>query len=82
MLYHPIKCGNKNISSSVEMAETVILDYVSHHCDPELKTVNQSSCMTLWPMMLHHHSKFGYGRFSSCGDVTQLIIHWNSEPFL
>ena len=30
-----------------------------------LKTANQSSCMTLWPMMLHHHTKFGYTRFSS-----------------
>ena len=27
-----------------------------------LKTTNQSSCMTLWPMMLHHHTKFGYRR--------------------
>ena len=25
-------------------------------------TANQSSCMTLWPMMLHHHTKFGYRR--------------------
>ena len=27
-----------------------------------LKTANQSSCMTLWPMMLHHHTQSGYRR--------------------
>ena len=44
-----------------------------------LKTANQSSCMT---KMLHHQSKFGYRRFSSWGDIIQMNIHWNSEPFL
>ena len=24
-----------------------------------LKTANQSSCMTLWPITLHHHTEFG-----------------------
>ena len=47
-----------------------------------LKTANQSSCMTLWHMMLHHHTKYGYRRFSSWGDIVQMNIHWNSEPFL
>ena len=28
----------------------------------KLKTANQSSCMTLWSTMLHHHTKFGYRR--------------------
>ena len=46
-----------------------------------LKTANQSSCMTLWPMMLHHHTKFGYRRFHSWGDIVQMNIHWNSEFF-
>ena len=27
-----------------------------------LKTVSQSSCMTLWPVMLHHYTKFGCRR--------------------
>ena len=35
----------------------------------DLKTANQSPCMTLWPMMLHHHTKSGYRRFRSWGDV-------------
>ena len=34
-----------------------------------LKTVNQSSCITLWPMMLHHHTKFGY-RDSAAEDIS------------
>ena len=37
MIYHPIKCGRKKISSSVDMVETVILDYMSPHYDPELE---------------------------------------------
>ena len=37
MKYHPIKIGCKKISSSVVMIETVILDYMSPHCDLELK---------------------------------------------
>ena len=37
MMYHSIKCGGKKISSSVDMVETVILDYMSHYYDPELE---------------------------------------------
>ena len=36
VMYHPIKPGCKNISSSVEAAEAVIFDYMSLHCDLEL----------------------------------------------
>ena len=40
-----------------------------------LKTANQSSCMmTLWHIMLHHHTKFGYRRFSSWGDIVQITF--------
>ena len=42
-----------------------------------LKTANQSFCMTLWPLIMHHCSKFGYKRFSSWGD----IIHWSRWTF-
>ena len=63
-MYHKIKCGCKKISTSVDKVETVILDYMSPKYDPGLKTANQSSCITLWPMMIHH-TKFGYIRFSS-----------------
>ena len=47
-----------------------------------LKTANQSSCMALWPMMMHYHTKFGYKRFSSGGNIVQMNIYWKFEPFL
>ena len=37
MMYHQIKYACKKISSSVDMAETVIPDYMSPQCDPELE---------------------------------------------
>ena len=36
-MYHPIKCGCKKISSSVDMIEPVILDSMSPHYDPKLE---------------------------------------------
>ena len=57
------------------MAETVIFDYVSLHCDLELEDTNQSSCMTLWPKMTNHCAKFGYKTFSSWGDIAQKNNH-------
>ena len=56
MMYHPIKF----VEISVDTTETVIHEYMSPDSDPE-----QSPCMTLWPMMMHHHTKFGYRRFGS-----------------
>ena len=37
MMYHPIKFVCKMISSSADIIETVIFDYISPHCDPELE---------------------------------------------
>ena len=37
MMYHPIIFGCKKISSSVDMVETVISDYMSPHCDLKLE---------------------------------------------
>ena len=34
---HQIQFGCKNISSSVDMVETVISDHMSPHCDPGLE---------------------------------------------
>ena len=39
------------------MVETVVFDHICPHST--MKKVNQSSCMTLWPMMMHHHVTFG-----------------------
>ena len=61
MMYQPIKCGCKKISSAEDMVdlstETVILGYMSLTMTPNFKTANQSSCITLWLMMMHHHAK-------------------------
>ena len=65
MMYHPIKFGCKKISSSADMVDTVIFDQMTLAVTLNLKTANQSSCVTLWPLMLLHHTKFGYREFSS-----------------
>ena len=36
-MYHPIKCGCKKISNSVDMVKTVIFDYMSPQYDPDLE---------------------------------------------
>ena len=36
-MYHPIKFGCRKISSSADMVETVIVDQMSPHTDPELE---------------------------------------------
>ena len=82
MMYHPIIFGWKKISSSADMEKQSYLIKRTLTVTLNLKTANQPSCITLRPMMLHHHTKFGYRRFSSWGDIVQMNIHWNSEPFL
>ena len=37
MMHNPIKYGWKKIISSVDVVKTVISDYISPHCDPELE---------------------------------------------
>ena len=37
MMYHPIKFGCKKISSSVDMVDKVISDYMCLQCDPEFQ---------------------------------------------
>ena len=39
-----------------------------------LKTVNQFFCMTLWLMMLHHHTKFGNKIFRTSEDIIRTFI--------
>ena len=36
-MHHPIKCCCKKISTSVNLAKSVISDYMSPNCDPELE---------------------------------------------
>ena len=37
VMYHQIKFGCIEISSSVDMVETVVSDYMSPHCDLDLE---------------------------------------------
>ena len=82
IMYHLIKFGCQKISSSADMAETVIFDCISPNCDPELE---DSKPIFLHDTLAHAgacHSKFGYRRFNRWGDIVQMNIHKNSEPFL
>ena len=72
------KIGCKVISSSADIVATVIFDQMSPHCDPELEGRKPIFLHDIWPMMLHYHTKFGYRRFSSRGDILQMNIYWNS----
>ena len=67
MMYHPIKFGHKQISSSADMADTVM----SPQCDYELEDSK--------PVFFQdtHHTKFGYKRFSSWEEIIQMNIPWN-----
>ena len=68
MMYYQMSFNCKMISSSAHMVETVIFDYMSPHCNPQLQDFKPVSLHTLWPKMIHQHTKFGYRRFSSCGN--------------
>ena len=65
MMYRPIKFGYKNISSSADMVEAVISDYMSLYFNPALEDSKPIFLHNTLPMMMHHHTKFGYRRFSS-----------------
>ena len=66
---------------SAQMVETVNLVIWAITMNLNLKTAKQSSCIILWLMMMHHPTKFGYKRFSSWGDIIQMNIQWDFEPF-
>ena len=62
------------------MVETVVSDWALS-VTLTFKTAKHSFRMTFWPIMMHHHAKFGYKRLSSWWDIAQMNIHWNYEPF-
>ena len=47
---------------------------MSPHCDLDLEDSKQSFPMTLWPMVMHHNTKFGYNRLSSWKVMVQMKI--------
>ena len=76
MMCQQIKFGCQKISSLVDMVETVIFSYMN----PWRQQTHLLAWY--WPMMMYHHTKFGYKRFSTWEDIIQVNTHWNFEPFL
>ena len=81
MMYHQSKLSCERISSSDNIKSHIFI-ILSLTVTLILKTANQPACMTLWTMMKHYYTKFGYKRYSSSGDIIQLNSHWNFEHFL
>ena len=58
-------------------------DHMSPCCDLDLENRNQFFFhMTLWLIMLHHHTKFGNKTFCSSGDIIWTNIQWHFELLL
>ena len=76
-MYYPIKFGCKKISSSVDMVETVILDYMSSQYDPELE---DSTPIFLYDTLAHDDASPHQVWFTK-GSAVKKNIRWNSEPF-
>ena len=55
---------------------------MSPHCDFDLEDGDQSLSMTLWPMIMNHHTKFGYRRLSSSEHIVRMNIYCHFEPSL
>ena len=50
MMYNPLKFGCKKISSSADMVETVMFDYMSPQCDLDLE---DSKPISLYNTLVH-----------------------------
>ena len=59
-MYYQSKFGCKRITSSENTVEAIMFDYVNPHCDLDLDGTEQSIPKTLWPVMVDHHTTFGY----------------------
>ena len=44
------------------------------HCDLDLEDSKTIFCMTLWPMMMHHHTTFGGTRCSGSEGIIWTVI--------
>ena len=57
-------------------------NHMSPRCDLDLKDSNNNIFfpMTLWLMILHHHTKFGTKMFCDSENIIQANIHWHFEP--
>ena len=79
IMYHPNLVAKRSAVQQIWYRRSFLIKWALT-VTLNLKTGNQSSCI-FWPMMLHHHSKFDYRRFSSRGDIIQMNIHWNILNF-
>ena len=71
---HQLNLVAKRIGTSVDRVETVIFDYMSPNCDLDLED-DESFRMILWPMMMHHHTKFGYKSFGGSEHIVWTNTH-------
>ena len=69
-MYYQTKFGSKKISSSEDVVESYVLITWALAMTLTLKTLNQSFCMTLQLMMMHHNIKFGN---KTHGDLEDII---------
>ena len=83
MMYHPIKFSKKKISSSVDIVEMVIFDYMSPHCDLELE---DSKPTFLHDTLAHDDTSPDQVWLQKVQQLRRYFVqmnsHWNFEPFL
>ena len=84
MMYHQIKFGYKNISSSADMVETVTFDQMtlSPHSDPELE---DSKLVFLQDTLAHDVAspyQVWLQKVQQLRRYVQMNNHWDSEPIL
>ena len=65
--------GCKRISSSDDIVEPIIFDYMSP-VTLILKLAHQSFHVTLQPTIIHHNTKFGYKRFCCAESIIEIFI--------
>ena len=64
MFHCKTKLGCKRLISSEDIAETVIFWLYKPHSD-----FNLEDSVTIWLMMKHNHTKFGYKKLSSSDNI-------------
>ena len=83
IMYDQTKFSSRSISCWEDVLETIIFwSYRALAVTLTLKIANQSFCMTLRLMMMHHNTRFGNKIFCGLEDIIWTNIHWHFEPSL
>ena len=83
MMHHQNTFGSQGLNGSEDIAEKVIFCCMSPCCDLDLEDSKLFfPHMTLWFMMLHHHTMFGHKMFCGSEDIIWTNIHQHFEPLL